>query len=128
MDMSDTPMTNDTARRTGPAETIEPGVAHIEIAPGAPTETTGRGQLLLPQSRDEQPLVDVPQLHRGRRGGRAGPPAPAALERIPPARNVHLFLSFGHTFLLPLTPNPLSLKGRGEKSMSLYWGECATGW
>jgi len=54
MDMSDTPMTNDTARRTGPAETIEPGVAHVEIAPGAPTETTGRGPLQVDDETDDE--------------------------------------------------------------------------
>ncbi len=52
--MSDTPMTNDTARRTGPVETIEPGVAHIEIAPGAPTETTGRGPLQVDDGTGER--------------------------------------------------------------------------
>lgn len=28
-----------------PADTVEPGVAHIEIEPGAPTETAGSGAL-----------------------------------------------------------------------------------
>lgn len=53
--MNDTPITNDTARRTGPAETIEPGVAHVEIAPGAPTETTGRGPLQVDDETGERP-------------------------------------------------------------------------
>ncbi len=42
--MSNSSMGNN-ARRTGPPETIEPGVAHVEIAPGEPTETAGRSQL-----------------------------------------------------------------------------------
>ncbi len=55
--MSDTPMTNDTPRRTGPAETIEPGVAHVEIAPGAPTETAGSGPLQVDDETEERASV-----------------------------------------------------------------------
>lgn len=45
MTMSDNPMPTDALRRAGPTETVEPGVAHVEIEPGAPTETAGRGPL-----------------------------------------------------------------------------------
>ncbi len=39
-----TPTTGD-ARERGTTESVEPGVAHVEIEPGEPTETAGRGLL-----------------------------------------------------------------------------------
>jgi len=42
--MSNNSLANN-AQRPGPAEMIEPGVAHVEIDPGELTETAGRGQL-----------------------------------------------------------------------------------
>lgn len=55
--MSDNPVTNDVPRRTGSAETVEPGVAHVEIEPGEPTETAGRGPLQV----DEETGQRVPR-------------------------------------------------------------------
>ncbi len=48
-----TPTRGDTRER-GTAETIEPGVAHVEIAPGEPTETEGHGLLQVADDEEGQ--------------------------------------------------------------------------
>ncbi len=59
MTMSGTSMAND-AQRPGPVETIEPGVAHVEIEPGEPTETVGRGQLQVDDETGKHAPADRP--------------------------------------------------------------------
>lgn len=56
--MSNDSMADD-VRRTGPAETIDAGVAHVEIEPGEPTETAGRGQLQVDDDTGRQAPRDA---------------------------------------------------------------------
>jgi len=52
---NDKTRTNGAPRRTGAEETVEPGVAHVEIDPGAPTETAGAGSLQVDDETGRRP-------------------------------------------------------------------------